>query len=134
MSNRAETNKKLVIDAFNTLFNKRDYAAAEPFWSPHYLQHSAHIPPGREGLFDLVRAIPDTLRWEHGVILADDDYVMVHSRFSGSGRPRAWIGVDIVRIENGIFVEHWDVLQDEVTQAESESKAPMFGNAFAPEQ
>jgi len=33
------------------LFNKRDYIAAERFWSPNYIQHSAHIPPGREGLF-----------------------------------------------------------------------------------
>jgi hypothetical protein len=38
----------------DTLFNKRDYAAAEKFWSPQYIQHSAHIPPGREGLFNLV--------------------------------------------------------------------------------
>jgi hypothetical protein len=38
----------------DTLLNKRDYAAAEKFWSPQYIQHSAHIPPGREGLFNLV--------------------------------------------------------------------------------
>jgi predicted SnoaL-like aldol condensation-catalyzing enzyme len=44
-----EKNKALVLDAFDTLFNKRDYAAAEKFWSPDYIQHSAHIEPGREG-------------------------------------------------------------------------------------
>jgi predicted SnoaL-like aldol condensation-catalyzing enzyme len=45
-----------VLNAFDTLFNKRDYASAEPFWSPRYIQHSAHIPPGREGLFGLVKS------------------------------------------------------------------------------
>ena len=35
-----ENNKKLVLEAFDTLFNKRDYAAAERYWSPHYIQHS----------------------------------------------------------------------------------------------
>ena len=50
-----ERNKAIVLEAFETLFNKRDYVAAERFWSPNYIQHSAHIPPGREGLFNLVR-------------------------------------------------------------------------------
>jgi predicted SnoaL-like aldol condensation-catalyzing enzyme len=45
-----EANMRLVLDAFDTLFNKRDYEAAERFWSPNYVQHSAHIPPGREGV------------------------------------------------------------------------------------
>src|ERR1035438_6665480 len=34
-------NKALVLEAFDTLFNKRDYAAAERYWSPHYIQHIA---------------------------------------------------------------------------------------------
>ena len=49
-------NKALALEAFDTLFNKRDYAAAEKFWSPHYIQHSAHIAPGRDGLFDLIKS------------------------------------------------------------------------------
>jgi len=125
--------KQLVLEAFDTLFNKRDYEAAARFWSPDYIQHSAHIAPGRDGLFNLIRGIPDTLRYESGTILADEEYVMVHSRFSGNGRTRAWIGVDIVRIENGLLAEHWDVLQDEATETESQSKMPMFGTRFSPE-
>ena len=46
-----EKNKALVLEAFDTLFNKRDYAAARRFWSPNYIQHSAHIGPGRESAF-----------------------------------------------------------------------------------
>ena len=125
-----EKNKKLVLDAFETLFNKRDYAAAEKYWSPNYIQHSAHIEPGRDGLFNLVRNSPDTLRYEHQLIVAEGDYVIVHGRFSGTGRPVAWIAADIVRIEDARLAEHWDVLQDEATRAESKSGLPMFGERF----
>lgn len=125
-----ERNKALVLEAFDTLFNKRDYAAAERYWSPGYIQHSAHIEPGREGLFNLIKGIPPTLRYEPGVIVADGDFVIVHGRFSGFGAQVNWIAADILRIENGILVEHWDVIQDEATEEQSKSKAPMFGSSF----
>jgi predicted SnoaL-like aldol condensation-catalyzing enzyme len=124
-------NKALVLKAFDTLFNKRDYAAAEKYWSPNYIQHSAHIEPGRDGLFNLIRNTPDTLRYEHQLIVAEGDYVIVHGRFSGTGRPVAWVAADIVRIEDGRLAEHWDVLQDEATKAESKSGLPMFGDRFS---
>ena len=127
-----EKNKALVLEAFDTLFNKRDYAAAEKYWSPNYIQHSAHIEPSRDGLFNLIRSAPDTLRYEHQLIVAEGDHVVVHGRFSGRGQPAAWIAADIVRIENGRLAEHWDVLQDEATKAESKSGLPMFGDHFPP--
>jgi predicted ester cyclase len=83
-----EQNKAIVLEAFDTLFNKRDYAAAERFWSPKYIQHSAHIAPGREGLFALVRSTPDTLRYENQLIVAEGDYVIAHGRFTGNGKAR----------------------------------------------
>ena len=126
-----EANKALVLEAFDTLFNQRDYRGAERFWSPNYIQHSAHIPPGREGLFDLIKSAPPTLRYEPGVILADKDFVIVHGRFSGHGlSPRNWIAAYIVRIVEGVPAEHWDVLQDEATREESQSGLPMFGATF----
>ena len=125
-----EKNKALVLEAFDALFNRRDYVAAERYWSPGYIQHSAHIAPGRDGLFNLVRSLPPTLKHEHGLIMADGDFVIVHGRFSGFGAPANWIAADILRIEDGIFVEHWDVIQDEATEEQSKSKAPMFGSSF----
>ena len=125
-----EKNKALVLEAFDTLFNQRDYVAAERYWSPKYIQHSAHIAPGREGLFNLIKSIPPTLKYEPGTIVADGDFVIVHGRFSGFGQPVNWIAADIVRIEDGILVEHWDVIQDEATQEQSKSGLPMFGNKF----
>jgi predicted SnoaL-like aldol condensation-catalyzing enzyme len=125
-----EQNKAIVLEAFDTLFNKRDYAAAARFWSPKYIQHSAHIAPGREGLFTLVRSSPETLRYENQLIIAEGDYVVAHGRFAGTGRPVAWIAADIVRLEDGLLRGHWDVLQDEATKAESVSGLPMFGDRF----
>src|SRR5271155_1922051 len=94
-----EQNKALVLEAFDTLFNKRDYDAAARFWSDSYIQHSAHIEPGREGLFNLIKSIPPTLKYEPGLIVADGDFVILHGRFSGFGPPVNWIVADILRIE-----------------------------------
>ncbi|HEY0321220.1 MAG TPA: nuclear transport factor 2 family protein [Pyrinomonadaceae bacterium] len=131
MSQTSESkNKALVLAAFDTLFNKRDYVAAERYWSPNYIQHSAHIAPGRDGLFNLIKSIPPTLRYEHGTIVAEGDFVIVHGRFSGFGQPMNWIAADILRIEDGLLVEHWDVIQDEVSRESSKSGLPMFGDKF----
>jgi predicted SnoaL-like aldol condensation-catalyzing enzyme len=125
-----ERNVQIVLNAFDALFNKRDYAAAERFWSPNYIQHSAHIPPGREGLFNLVKSLPDSLRYENHVVAASRDFVLLHGRFTGLGLPVAWIVADIVRMEDGVLAEHWDVIQDEATRAQSRSGLPMFGDSF----
>ena len=130
MNQRAEKNKALVLEGFDTLFNKRDYAAAERFWSPQYVQHSAHIGPGREGLLDLVKNLPPTLKYEPGTIVAEGDFVIVHGRFSNFGLPVNWIAADILRIRDGILIEHWDVIQDEASRESSKSGLPMFGEKF----
>src|ERR1700751_34325 len=122
-------NKAIVLEAFNTLFNRRDYAAAEGFWSPDYIQHSAHIEPGRDGLFNLVKRLPPPLKYEPGTIVADCEFVIGHGRFSGFQAVN-WIAADILRIKDGLLVEHWDVIQDEATKEESKSGLPMFGAEF----
>jgi predicted SnoaL-like aldol condensation-catalyzing enzyme len=126
----AEANKELVREAFDALFNRRDYAVAETYWSPHYLQHSAHIPQGRDGLFNLVKGLPDTLRHESELVLAEGDMIMVRGRFSGHGQPAPWIVVDTVRVRDGVLIEHWDVVEDEVSREDSVSGLPMFGDTF----
>ena len=105
-----DKNKALVLEAFDTLFNRRDYAAAQRFWSPDYIQHSAHIEPGRDGLFNLVKRLPPTLKYEPGTIVAGGEFVIVHGRFSGF-QAVSWIAADILRIKHGLFVEHWDVIR-----------------------
>jgi predicted SnoaL-like aldol condensation-catalyzing enzyme len=126
-----EKNKSLVLEAFNTLFNKRDYAAAERYWARNYIQHSSHIPPGRNGLFDLIKTTPPSMRYENQTVLAEGDLVMLHGRYSGLGQGvPSWIVVDVVRMEAGLLAEHWDVIQDEATREQSRSGNPMFGKTF----
>ena len=133
MGNAAEErNKAFVLEAFDTLANRRDFAAAQGFWSPEYIQHSAHIPPGRDGLFNLVKASPPDRHYENGLAVADGDHVMPHGRLSTTGPGPNRITADIVRLEDGLIAEYWDVAQDEAT-AEESSGLPMFGDTFGRE-
>jgi predicted SnoaL-like aldol condensation-catalyzing enzyme len=126
-----ERNKTTVRNAFEALFNRRDFAVAEAFFAPNYIQHSAHIPPGREGLFELVRSLPSTHQREMGAMVAEGDLVMAHGRLwgSGGGHPDRVV-VDIVRIADGLLAEHWDVIEDEASRGESRSGLPSFGDSF----
>ena len=124
-----ERNKAFVLEAFETLTNRHDFAAAQRFWSPDYIQHSTHIPPGRNGLFNLVKASPNR-RYENALTIANGDYVMLHGRLSTTGSQANRIAVDIVRLEDGLIAEHWDVVQDEATADESKSGLTMFGHTF----
>jgi predicted SnoaL-like aldol condensation-catalyzing enzyme len=125
-----EQTKAFVLEAFEALFNKRDFDAALGYWTPNYIQHSAHIPPGRDGLFGLVKSAGPDLHYENHVIVANGDWVLMHGRFSGLPSPANWIVVDVIRMENGLLAEHWDVIQDEVTKEASVSGLPMFGDSF----
>ena len=78
----------------------------------------------------MIKSIPSTLRYEPGVIVAEGDFVIIHGRFSGFGLPVNWIAADIVRMKDGILLEHWDVIQDEANKEQSKSGNSMFGDSF----
>ncbi|MEV6995103.1 nuclear transport factor 2 family protein [Streptomyces sp. NPDC093228] len=130
----ADDNRKIVLEAFDTLFNKRDYEAAAKFWSPDYIQHSAHIEPGRDGLFNLIKSLPEELAHEVDVAMAEGDMVMIRGRFTGHGQPAPWIAADFVRMEGGLLKEHWDIIEEEVSRKNSVSGLPMFGSDFPEER
>ncbi|QIZ01154.1 ester cyclase [Streptomyces sp. S1D4-11] len=125
-----DKNKAIVLEAFDTLFNKRDYEKAEKYWSADYIQHSAHIEPGREGLFSLIRSLPAEFRHEVDLVMAEGDMVLVRGRFTGHGLPAPWIAADFVRMEDGVLKEHWDIIEDEVSREASVSGLPMYGDSF----
>ena len=122
-------NKAIVIEAFDTLFNRRDLEKAKQFWSPDYVQHSAFVPAGRDGLFGTLASALD-MRYEYQLAIAEGDYVIIHGRFSGVGQQANWIVVDICRLQDGVLVEHWDVIQNEVVRSNSAGGHPMFGDEF----
>lgn len=125
-----DKNSAIMLEAFDTLFNRRDYAAAEKFWSPHYIQHSAHIPPDRDGLFNRINPCPLSLRYEHGLIMAEGDFVIVHRRHSNTGLPVNWIVTDILGIKDGILAEHWDVIQKRGFEGEVKKRTPDVRKRF----
>jgi predicted SnoaL-like aldol condensation-catalyzing enzyme len=126
ISSQAAQNKAIVLKAFDTLFNDRDYAAAEYYWSTDYIQHSAHIEPGRDGLFNMIKRSPASLKYQSGIVMAEGDLVIVHGRFSGFSGAASWASANVVRIRDRILVEHWDVLQEEETRERAAGQSPMY--------
>jgi predicted SnoaL-like aldol condensation-catalyzing enzyme len=74
--------------------------------------------------------MPDTLHYENHVAAASGDFIILHGRFSGLGQRAAWVVGDIVRMEDGMLAEHWDVIQDQATRQQPRSGLPMFGEKF----
>jgi predicted SnoaL-like aldol condensation-catalyzing enzyme len=64
------------------------------------------------------------------MIVAESNLVIVHGCFPGFGAPASWIAADILVMEEGVLVEHWDVIEDEATRVQSKSGNPMFGSSF----
>ena len=126
ISTQAVKNKAIVLKAFDTLFNKRDYVAAEYYWSTNYIQHSTHIEPGRDGLFNMIKSSPASLKYESGIVMAENDLVIVHGQFSGFSGAASWVTANVVRIRDRVLVEHWDVLQREETSERSIGQSPMY--------
>ena len=126
ISLQAVRNKAIVLTAFDTLFNKRDYVAAEYYWSTDYIQHSTHIEPGRDGLFNMIKNSPASLKYKCGIVMAEDDLVIVHGQFSGFSGAASWVTANVVRIRDRVLVEHWDVLQEEETSERSIGQSPMY--------
>ena len=118
------TNKELVKKAMTELFIDGDVTALDRYWSENYIQHNPQIPNGRDALKQLFSGGGD-FKYEMGLIVADDDFVMIHARITGFG-PKPLIGVDILRVKEGKLVEHWDVLQEEVSAENTASKNSMF--------
>ncbi|MEU1371564.1 nuclear transport factor 2 family protein [Streptomyces sp. NPDC005803] len=125
-------NKAVVLDFLTTAFSSKDFTALDQYLHPDYIQHNPFIPPAKAGLRTFIAELPDATRYEPGAIIAEGDLVMVHGRYSG-GLDAPLLGVDIFRFEDGLVVEHWDVLQDEVAAQDTVAGHPMFTNPQAPQ-
>jgi predicted SnoaL-like aldol condensation-catalyzing enzyme len=125
-----ERNKAAVLEFLTTAFNSKDFTALDRYLHPDYLQHNPFIPPARAGLRTFIADLPDASRYEPGAVIAEGDLVMIHGRYSGSTETPLVV-VDIFRFEEGLVVEHWDVLQDEVPAKDAVAGNHMFTNPQA---
>ena len=117
MSRTAQEQANLdhVIGLFTQVLNPMDSSAVERFIAPDYIQHSQLAPPGRDALkafLDMIRT--ETPQAVHDIKRAfvDGDHVTVHYHVRRWPDDKGWAVIDIFRLEDGMVVEHWDVLQD----------------------
>lgn len=107
-------NTKRALEAFDLLFNARDYEMAVRYWSPGFAQRAPPFPKGRHDLIDLVRNLPDTLRFEVQHVVAEGDFVAIYGRYTGSGAGRQnRICSHLLRMKDGAIAEQWCVTADE---------------------
>ncbi|PRB03862.1 hypothetical protein CQ046_08710 [Chryseobacterium sp. MYb7] len=117
--------KELVLKAITAVFIDRDVTALEKYFGANYIQHNPGIPNGTDALKQFLPLLPPDFSYEPGVITENGNIVMIHGRYTNwSGKNM--IGVDIFRVDNGKLVEHWDVLQEEVTAENSANGNSMF--------
>lgn len=122
---RPERNKRLVMDAMTSLFQRHDAAAVDRLYAPDYIQHNPEIPQGRDALRAIVAGLPENVHYEPGMIVAEGDLVAIHGRIHGwSDAPQ--VVVDLFRVERGKLAEHWDVLQNEVLLEVTTGGVAMF--------
>jgi predicted SnoaL-like aldol condensation-catalyzing enzyme len=122
---RLEDNKRLVIDFYQEVFGDKNIDAVEKYIGEPYIQHNPALQDGKvalkQALVQWFRDAPkDTIDIQH--VGADDNLVYIHTR-SKMG-PRGASIIDIFRIENGMIVEHWDVIQE--LPEKSANAHPMF--------
>ena len=116
----AESNKKLLLDLYNAVV-ARDFDAVRDLLQENFVEHNPHVPhdptrqKGREAFIDYFRrgGTPlDGAKVDIKRMIASDDHVMVHYCLVNQAHPRGIAVVDIFRVVDGRFSEHWDVLQE----------------------
>lgn len=123
----SKSNKEIVLEVLKRAFVERDPTVVGEYFGANYKQHNPAIPDGPSAVAAMIPTLTK-LTYEPGMAVADGDLVMVHGRYTGWG-PKPMVAVDIFRVEGGKVVEHWDVLQEEVSAADTASGNAMFTKA-----
>jgi predicted SnoaL-like aldol condensation-catalyzing enzyme len=116
MNDQLEANKKTVREWHELAINQcKPEEAVAKYLGPYYRQHNPGAGDGPEPFIATVKRIaqnfPD-FRMESKRIIAEGDYVVLHSHLVLKPGDRGMAVVDIFRLENGKIVEHWDVVQE----------------------
>ena len=120
----AKSNKEIVLEVLKRAFIDRDPTVVEQYFGANYKQHNPVIPDGPSAIAKMIPTLT-ALTYEPGMAVADGDLVMVHGRYTGWG-PKPMVAVDIFRVTDGRVMEHWDVMQEEVSAADTASGNAMF--------
>src|ERR1700746_2496579 len=118
------SNKQIGLEVLGRSFVERDPTVVAEYFGSNYKQHNPVIADGPSAIAKMIPTLTG-LTYEPGMAVADGDLVMVHGRYTGWG-PKPMIAVDIFRLKGGKVVEHWDVMQEEVSAANTASGNAMF--------
>lgn len=111
---KEETNRQLVIYFYNQFFNEHKVEQAAKILAEDYIQHNPEVPDGKAplvGYFEEYFRIHPQSRAEIVRSATDNDLVFLHVHSVEDADDRGQAVVDIFRVENGVIVEHWDVIQ-----------------------
>jgi predicted SnoaL-like aldol condensation-catalyzing enzyme len=117
-------NKEFTLKALTELFINGNIAAVDTYWAEDYKQHNPGVPNGNGGLKHLIASFPPGSTYEIGTMAEEGDKIFVHGRYVTAGK--SYVAVDIYRIKDGKFTEHWDIIQEEVPAGKTASGNPMF--------
>jgi predicted SnoaL-like aldol condensation-catalyzing enzyme len=120
----AKTNKEIALLVLKKSFIDQDPTVVDQYFGANYKQHNPRIADGPAAIARLIPTLT-ALTYEPGMAVAEGDLVMVHGRYTGWG-PKPMVAVDIFRLKDGKVVEHWDVLQEDVSAADTASGNAMF--------
>ena len=120
----SKSNKEVVLEVLKRTFIDRDPTVVDQYFGANYTQHNPVIPDGPLAIAKMIPTLT-ALTYEPGMAVAGGDLVMVHGRYTGWG-PKPMVAVDIFRVDDGKVVEHWDVMQEEVSAADTASGHAMF--------
>ena len=116
MNDPLEANKRIVREWHDIAINQRKpEEAVAKYLGSHYRQHNPGAADGAEPFIGFVKRFAQTypdFRMESKRIIAEGNYVVLHSHLIRKPGDRGMAVVDIFRLENGKIVEHWDVVQE----------------------
>ncbi|KAI1848225.1 hypothetical protein JX266_005938 [Neoarthrinium moseri] len=104
---------RALIELFLETFKYRNYTRTREMVHPDYIQHNATLGTGVESIIEFAerswsdgKVMPE-IRWNR--MFVDGDYVIAHTKIMEG--PHGLKGVEYMRYQNGLFVEHWDVIE-----------------------
>ena len=112
---KTEANKAKILEFIDRALVKGEQVDFTQYINPaKYLQHNPQVADGLEGFGafmqemakqNIVMAYTST-----PLVVAEGNFVLVGSEGSFGGKPTAFY--DLFRLEDGLIVEHWDVIAD----------------------
>ena len=109
-----EDNRKIVLDFYDAMINRKDFDAASAYLGDNYIQHEAIAPDGVAGLRGMLAKMAERMpqaRVDVRRVFVDGDYVILHAHLVPTPGDRGKARVAIFRLDGGKVVEHWNVTE-----------------------